>query len=369
MSTNNTCVNISKVKNLIDGKSFDEVKVVMEENNVRVRELKDTDLYLLVSNGAGCDIEICCNGIIVEKETNEIVCTPQHKFLPLNEMPENAPFSKMRLEYCEDSTRISLYNYKNVWYTATTKCIDAKYSYWSSEKTFDEMFWETFDKDFINILNPEYTYTFLLVHKDNRIVVKHQYNNLIYINRINNKTQVEDYTNIFYKEGPKRTIRRSKTINSNSIDNLENYYLPNKRGIIVKLLIGNSWVSYQYDFEKYDKIKQIRGNVPLIRMRYLELLETPESLIELENHYNEYNMLFSVIKNQLTNLYKKIHQLYFYSHVKHTVKVEEDHPYYKTLKQLHYTYKTTNTPITLEQVQIKVNSLDKNIIKNFLNWV
>ena len=366
----NTCVNISNVKNKIDGKSFEEVKDIMEkENGIRVRELNNDeskDLYLLISDNIDTDLAIECNGIIMEKNTNNIVCVPQPKLLPFS---SNLVNGKMRLEYCEDATRISLYSYKNVWYTATTKCIDAKFSFWSSEKTFDEMFWETFDKSFLDILDSEFTYTFLLVHKENRIVVKHQYNNLIYINRINNKTQIEDYTNLFYKEGPKRTIRRPKTIQSIVSDNLEDYFLPNKRGVIVKVLNGNSWVSYQYDFQEYNRVKQIRGNTPLIRMRYLELLETPELLIELENYYSEYTMLFTLIKHQLSNLYKQIHQLYFYSHVKHTVTVEETNPFFRTLKQLHYTYKTENTPITLELVQMKVNSLDKNIIKTLLNWV
>ena len=372
-----TCVNVSEIKNLIDNKTFEEVKNIMEDANIRVRELKNAEsdnLYLLISNNTTTPLEVACNGIILEKETNEIVCMCQSKLLPFQENPreqvEKLVYDKMRLEYCEDATRVSLYNYNGVWYTATTKCIDAKYSYWSSYKTFDDMFWEIFDNTFINVLDPDYTYTFLLIHRENRIVVKHQYNNLIYINKIHNKTQEEDYTNLFYKEGPKRTIRRPKSIDSNTIHYpLDDYYLPNKRGVIVKFLINNSWVSYQYDFKEYQKIKEIRGNVPLIRMRYLELLSTPDSLIELEKYYPEYQVLFTSIRYQMNNLYKEIHQTYFYSHVKHTIQINEDHPFFRTLKQLHYLYKTNNTPITFEQVQLKVNSLDKNVLKKFLNWV
>jgi hypothetical protein len=236
--------------------------------------------------------------------------------------------------------------------------------------SFDDLFWEIFDKDFMNVLDPEFTYTFLLIHRDNRIVVKHKFNNLIYVNRINNKTQIEDYTNYFYKDTPKRTIRRTKEINGYTINfPLDNYILPNKRGVIIKFLINNHWMSYQYDFSDYSKIKQIRGNVPLISSRYIELLSNPDTLLQLEYYYSENKFLFASIKHQLEKLYKEVHQLYFNSHVKHNITIYEVHPLFRTLKQLHGQYKKTEQPITLEDVKNKINSLDKNVVKKLLGWV
>ena len=279
------------------------------------------------------------------------------------------------MEYCEDGTVIRLYNYDNEWYTATTRCIDARKSYWSSEKTFNDMFWEIFNNSGYEIsqLDPSYTYSFILIHRENRIVVNHKYNNLIYINRVNNITKEEDFTNYFYNENPRRCIRRTKQIEVSSIINypLDDYFLPEKRGIILKFLDTNtnSWKLYQYDFSSYSKIKEIRGNVPLIRMRYLELLNQPESLQLLEANYPENTMVFAMIKHCMNNLYKEVHNLYFQSHIKHTVTVEEDHKLYRTLKQLHGQYKKQGTIITLEEVIKKVNSLDKNVIKTLIGWV
>ena len=370
-----TYVNTSKLFNLINDKTFIQVKEILEPYNIRIRETES--LYLLISNETVTPLDIICNGIILEKETNRIICTPQNKLLEIDPTLQQEQIetlldisTKMRMEYCEDATRISLYNYKDEWFTSTTKCIDAKTSFWSSNQSFDELFWETFDKDFIDILDPEFTYTFLLVHKDNRIVVKHKFNNLIYVNRINNKTQIEDYTNYFYKDTPTRTIRRTQEINGYTINfPLDNYFLPNKRGIIIKFLVTDYWISYQYDFSDYSRIKEIRGNVPLIRMRYLELLSDPETLFKLQSYYSENNFLFASIKHQIENLYKEVQKLYFDSHVKHNITVYESHPLFRTLKQLHAYYKNTGQHITLEEVKNKINSLDKNVIKKLLGWV
>jgi hypothetical protein len=373
-NVNNTCVNTSDLFNLINDKTFVQVKEIAEQYNIRVRELGD--LYLLISNDTVTPLDIICNGIILEKDTNRVICTPQNKLVEIDHEKQQEQIetllnisSKMRMEYCEDATRISLYNYKDEWFTATTKCIDAKNSFWSSEMSFDDLFWEIFDKDFISVLDPEFTYTFLLIHRDNRIVVKHKFNNLIYVNRINNKTQIEDYTNYFYKDTPKRTIRRTKEINGYTIKfPLDDYFLPNKRGVIIKFLVNNHWMSYQYDFSDYSKIKQIRGNVPLVRIRYLELLSNPETLSQLEFYYSENKFLFASIKHQLEKLYKEVHQLYFNSHIKHNITIYEVHPLFQTLRQLHGIYKKNGQPITLEEVKNKINSLDKNVIKKLLGW-
>lgn len=374
-NVNNTCVNTSELFILINDKTFIQVKEIAEQNNIRVRETES--LYLLISNESVTPLDIICNGIILEKETNRVICTPQNKLIKIDHEKQQEQIetllnisSKMRMEYCEDATRISLYNYKDEWFTATTKCIDAKNSFWSSDHSFNDLFWEIFDKDFMSVLDPEFTYTFLLIHRDNRIVVKHKFNNLIYVNRINNKTQIEDYTNYFYKDTPKRTIRRTKEINGYTINfPLDDYFLPNKRGIIVKFLVNNYWMSYQYDFSDYSKIKQIRGNVPLISSRYLELLSNPETLSQLEYYYSENKFLFTAIKHQLEKLYKEVHQLYFNSHVKHNITIYEAHPFFQTLRQLHGQFKKTEQPITLEDVKNKINSLDKNVIKKLLGWV
>ena len=67
------------------------------------------------------------------------------------------------VEYCEDGTIIRLYNYNDNWYTSTTKTINASVSYWSSSKSFHELFSELFDEKYLEILDKNSTYFFILL--------------------------------------------------------------------------------------------------------------------------------------------------------------------------------------------------------------
>ncbi len=319
-------------------------------------------------------VDIQCNGIILEKGTNKVVCACQNKFINttkeemkkhLLKIGKNVVMHKdadIRVEYCEDGTVMRLYNYKGNWYTATTKCINAKNSYWSSEKTFDDMFWELFDNEYLKQLDTNYTYVFILLHSDNRIVVKHNKSNLVYISRISNENFQEDYKNMF------PFTWRPRSIPYFNLEDISNYFWPQKRGILIKIHENNTWTTYKIDFEKYLHIKEIRGNLPNIKTRYLQLLKDNEKQKELEKYYYEHKKMFEGVRKEIFNLVKSIHKLYVNSHIKHTTKVTEEHMLYRTLRQLHAQYKKTNKPISYEDVYEKLRNLDTNLVKKFLEW-
>lgn len=317
------------------------------------------------------------NGIIFEKGTNNVVCMCQNKMEEIEDFSKvvdlvRDSYKNMRVEYCEDGTLVRLYHYNNSWNTATTRCINAKTSRWSGKKDFDTMFWEVFDRNMLSEFDKDYTYLFVLLHRENRIVVRHNVNMLVFISRINNKTFDEEYVN----EIPNGTygIKTTKIMNSNEFQKLMNnpnvYDFKFKRGILLKVYdkqTGTLSVS-KYDFESYRMIKSIRGNVPEIRMRFLELLSKPESLQLLEKFYSEHTFMFTFIKASLLKLVKTVYKLYVDSHIKHVVQVTDENIYYRTLRQLHAQYKITNKPIGFTDVQEKIYSLDKMVIKKLLGW-
>jgi hypothetical protein len=263
-----------------------------------------------------------------------------------------------------------LYFFNNKWNTATTKCLDARNSYWSSQKTFDELFWEVFDPVYLGILDPKCTYIFILLHSDNRIVARHKHNSLTFISSINNETGQITYTNVF-RECP--SIKRPHQIKDDPkkiVQTFKNYFHPQKRGVLFKVKETNGSIkTYKLDFEQYSVVKKIRGNVPQLRMRYLELLSDVDSKKLLRYYFSESKFVFDFVEHSLQNLSKEIHQLYMDSHVKHTIKIDETHPYHRTLRQLHAQYKNTNQPITKLAVREKLNSLDKYALKTLLGWV
>jgi len=304
------------------------------------------------------------NGIIFEKSTNKVVAMCQNKLVDCDSDFIFKSGTVKRIEYCEDGTMIKLYNYNGTWYTSTTRCIDASKSYWNSTKSFSDLFWDVFDKSLLDTLDKQYTYVFVLLHKENRIVVRHKINMLVYISRINNETYIEDYTQQFNNV---YGIRRPKKLDINI--NINEFH-PFKRGILIKTFNkeNNQLVSYKIDYKNYTNIKSLRGNIPDVRMRYLELLPEPELLKQFEKNYYEYKFMFNIIKNEIFNLVKMIYRLYVDSHIKHSIQVNDDNLYYKTLKQLHAQYKITNVPISFYEVQKKIFTMDKKIVKRLLMW-
>ena len=304
------------------------------------------------------------NGIIFEKGTNKVVAMCQNKLIDCDSDFIFKSGNVKRMEYCEDGTMIKLYNYNDTWYTSTTRCIDARKSYWTSTKSFNDLFFDVFDKNLLSTLDKHYTYVFVLLHKENRIVIRHKINMLVYISRINNETYMEDYTQQFNNV---YGIRRPKKINTNT--NINDFH-PFKRGILIKTLNKetNQLVSYKIDYDNYKNIKSLRGNIPDVRMRYLELLPYPELLQQFEKNYYEYKFMFNIIKGEMFNLVKMIYRLYVDSHIKHSIQVNDDNLYYKTLKQLHAQYKITNVPISFYEVQKKIFTMDKKIVKRLLMW-
>lgn len=307
-------------------------------------------------------------------DSSVIVCSNEDKIidLTLEKASELVHSSNVfRTEYCEDGTVIRLYFHNNKWNTATTKCLDARNSFWSSHKTFDELFWEVFDPLYLSTLDTKCTYIFILLHTENRIVARHKFNCLTFISCINNETGTISYKNIFKDS---KNIKRPLIINDDPkkiVQNFRTYFKPQKRGILFKVKDPktSAITTYKLDFEEYAVVKKIRGNVPQIRMRYLELLNDAESSKLLKYYFNESKFVFDFVEHSLVNLSKEIHQLYMDSHVKHTIKIDETHPFHRTLRQLHAQYKTTNQPITKQAVRDKLNSLDKYALKTLLGWV
>jgi hypothetical protein len=360
-------IKIRELSNLNDDKDNDndnELHTITNATNTT------SDLFLLFNRKEETDIQKECNGLILEKDTNNVVCACQNVFE--SEIPNNGEL--IDAEYCEDGTVLRLYYYNNKWTVATRKCIDAKYSYWSSQKTFNDMFWELFEHVDVSTLNRDCTYLFVLLHKENNFIVKHYENRLIYTGCINNKTceYVVDDIHNRYKTNmklPDKIDVSTMELDLETKYNFLKYFNPQKRGVLLKFKVDNQIKVVKIDFNEFSKLKDIRGNEPQIRMRYLQLLQEPEKLQILINYYPEHEFLFDMIYHSLNKLCNSIYSTYRDTHVKHLYKIDDSHIFFQTLRQLHAHYKITNIPITMADVMIKIKSLNPYILKKFLSWV
>lgn len=383
------------IKAFLNGKEFNEsLKHDLFVNYIKIREvssLNDDDmekentinsgenndgnennsnLFLLFNKKEETDMQKECNGLILEKNTNKVVCACQNVFE--SEIPDG---ELIDAEYCEDGTVLRLYYYNNKWTVATRKCIDAKYSYWSSKKTFNDMFWELFENVNLSSLNRDCTYLFVLLHNENNFIVKHHKNSLVYTGCINNVTC--QYVDDNICERFKINMQLPDKIQIDTFDvttelqyNFQRFFNIYKRGVLLKFKDTNNQIkTVKIDFNEFVKLKNIRGNEPHIRMRYLQLLPEPEKLNILVNYYPEHEFLFEMICHNINKVCADIFKTYKDTHVKHLYKIDNTHLFFQTLKQLHAQYKITNQPTTIADVFVKLKSLNPYVLKKLLGWI
>lgn len=283
----------------------------------------------------------------IRDEQNNILCVQTPFIKDVSEksiteiLLEFSGVNDLNVEYLEDGTLVRLYNDGQDWKVATNNKEDAYKSYWSSNKSFGEMFWEIVDdKDqFVKVLDSNFTYFFVLLHVENIHVIKINKNSLVYLYSLNNKDETE------CKNFPIDSFVYVKT------PIIHNFTMPflKKRGIIFKY--NNEY--YKKDFDYFLMIKEARGNEPNILKRYLELLYDNDSknIRILKRHYKNINF-DSVLK-----FVNKLYTDYIESHIK-KVKQITDEEILLLCKKLHYHYKTSNEKIT-KKIVIKIlqNSL------------
>lgn len=343
---------------------YNNCKTICENSQNEELIIRENDeLRLLYTKVNDTDLDNQCNGIIFDAK-NQIVCSNFNKFYPLgDDNDDNLDLSNAIFEYCEDGSVIRLYHYNDEWHIATTRNIKSTKNM-VEYKSFAEMFYEIFDKKYLKDLDTSCTWLFILRHTENRLVVKHATNSLVFIGAINNATQeiLNDYNTPVFESDP--LIFPKMIINYQGQD-LEEFSRDDKRGILVR--IDNK--VYQYDFEYFKKVVSLRGNTRSIVQRIIELLDEPDKLKELLAFYPESFFALDIVNHCVSRLVQQIYTLYVESHIRHSVYITRHHPQYRTLSQLHARYRQNNTPITLDFVTDHIRSLDTGVIYKLLGWV
>jgi hypothetical protein len=308
-------------------------------------------------------------GIIFDKRNNQIVCHTFEKSVEpainaLEMMPHEiehrvsvAPmnFAELyRCEYSYDGTQIKLYHYNGEWRVATTRSINAFRSKWSSSKSFGEMFEDAVDQypGFMERLNPEYVYAFVLMHPDNQIVVKYDVPRLVHVlTRVSNTwTEVSDVD---------LGVPKPERIWYESEENLLNdvwlrWTNQNKPNITHEgiMLVDRNGQRMKLLFEKYQEYKNLRGNMRRPDYRMLEMRKEPGTRMEFVDTYNLYDE-FHVFEDRYQKMITKVHHYYMKKFIKRELQKLTDVPqiYRNLLYKLHQNYIITREVMTKERVQ------------------
>ena len=235
-----------------------------------------------------------------------------------------------------DGTMINLFWDENIqvpgkslkgdWEIATKSCVGGNIGFYlhNQSKTFRQMFLEASnDCNFDFNLLPRYSgnnnqlsYSFVLQHKENRIVVPYKKNS-IYLIDVYEIEQKEELLNIhlYDKQLDKENIYKKcsnigisfPTIYENNVDSLDKinnlihlygsrntaYYI---QGFVLKA--KHHFSRFKIRNPNYEEVRRIRGNEPKIQFRYLTLRQQGK-LKDYLKYYPEDGKVFSLFRKQL----------------------------------------------------------------------
>lgn len=318
---------------LVD-KEFSELfDMCRDEYHMKVKYTQD--LYLIkYMRDFGADVNNDfvrhCRGVIFEKESNppKPVCYPLSGGVNYQLFKNFVPFERVRVEESVDGTMINVFYYKDEWRVATKGCIDAKRSRWGTSKSFYTMFNEACNFD-LQALNKTYCYTFVLAHKDNRIVTKYSEPSLYLVHvrdmtTLQSRPRDEEYSVEF---------TRPKTLTFKSYEELEkklDELTYDKEGFMM-FDSENNDVRVKCKGDAYVKVKNMKGNDRNKRYGLLKKVLQNTETDYLRRFAEDYEKVKD-IEYELKSLIATI--LYFYKNVR-VNKIKMDIP--KHLAPIIYT--------------------------------
>jgi hypothetical protein len=116
----------------------------------------------------------CCRSLILDINTYKPLCRTFSAKQDYALFRKENPYSSITLFPYYDGTMINVYWLDGSWQHSTKGMLDADEAYWTSSKSFGELFREAsggLPYDILDSLDRDYCYSFVLQHPDNRIVV------------------------------------------------------------------------------------------------------------------------------------------------------------------------------------------------------
>lgn len=159
---------------LRSGKTLDTLK---DELGIEYNEYGSLIIlnYSQIDSPKNHPIVLECRGLILEKESFNVICYPLKRFfnyLEVTEVTENFDFNKAVGLQKLDGTLISLFNYKDKWLMSTRGVIENTSNVGMADITFKELFQRAANQypAFWANLDKKLTYCFELTALENRVV-------------------------------------------------------------------------------------------------------------------------------------------------------------------------------------------------------
>ena len=143
-----------------------------KRNHVTFRKYPEIDL-MIIKRKFGSDYSEdkfwlnYCRGLVINYETNDVVFIPPMKSKEVQTIEQLHQHSSSPVNLI-DGTMVNLFNVNNQWLTSTRSNIGCT-NQWNQGTNFSEMFDQCSQDLKYDSLNKEFTYSFVMRHKKNRL--------------------------------------------------------------------------------------------------------------------------------------------------------------------------------------------------------
>jgi hypothetical protein len=350
--------------------NYESLKLKLEDKPYNLKFKDDVNFpnLFLIHNQESSDFLLPivneCNGIILEKDTFKIICYTFNKSSDKLEFNPKLNLNELYVEYALEGTLVRLYYYNNTWNISTKKCIDAGKSKWISEKNFSQLFQECIQNiNFIENLNTECCYSFILTHPENNIVVNYTVPRIFHIST-RNLTTLEELNDSIGVE----KILKNK-IESKDIPELLNK-LFNETSLFYEgyILSDNNFNRQKIKSNLYTMVRNIWGNTNNRFLRYIEIRKDINLFNAYLYYFPSHKYSFESYENKISILAQNILEIYIQRHVKKTI-VSVPFYFAKIIYKLHGDFFKTKTLTDYNKVMLFLLELNPKqlyfIINNF----
>lgn len=301
-----------------------------------------------------------CRGLVIDYVNNVVVFCPPIKSKEIVDFDDISSLTFDSVSELVDGTMINLFHFNGEWLMSTRSNIGCK-NQWQSDISFKDMFDECSPNFEFSSLDNDYTYSFVMRHKKNRIIIPVEENEL-YLIEMRKKNIVSDLVESEYYKTNKLLAKDNlqKDISWNhSIFNVKYLY----KGY--SFMQGSTRYKWLTDDSKF--IETIKPNTNNHLLNYLQLRKS--------GHLTNYLKYFPENRHIYDNFRHKVHDLtkqlqHYYRNVFIYKNIEKsDVPYVLKpfVHELHGIYLRDKQGISWEDVKMFIYNLEPKRICFALN--
>ncbi len=342
-------------QNLVEFESIRQVCEAAPYNlKIKEDEMYPTLYLVCQTDNTPQDISFVkdCNGIIMEKGTNKIICYTFPKGVEMEGVDPKIDQTKSHLEIAIEGALIRLFHYNDMWIVSTKKCINAKRAKWLTHKSFEEMFQEVFPMEILGGLDVNESYSFILCHPENSMVVQYPTAQLYHISTRNMTTMMECEKDIGIAKVPRHgDISILSTLSTTTDLTMEGY-----------MLVDENFNRQKFMSPIYKRAREVWGNTNYRFFRYLELRkEGNDKMVEYLTFFPGDQVKFMGYEQEIIALAQEILQVYLDRHV-HRNGVEIPQYYKRLIYDLHGEFLKTRVMTNLPKVMEWIEKLDAKLV-------